>query len=38
LYCLSFLLAIALSNNTISKSKKRKYNGQKKGQSIQWPK
>jgi heme/copper-type cytochrome/quinol oxidase subunit 4 len=50
LYCLSFLLAIALSVLsfghcivcpffcTTAKRKDRQYNGQKKGQTIQWPK
>jgi hypothetical protein len=43
LYCLSFLLAIVLSvkertANTMTKRKDKHYNGQKKGQTIQWPK
>jgi quinol-cytochrome oxidoreductase complex cytochrome b subunit len=40
LYCLSFLLAIALSvtDNTMAKRKDKQYTGQKKGQTIHWPK
>jgi quinol-cytochrome oxidoreductase complex cytochrome b subunit len=42
MYCLSFLLAIALSilsfGQCIVCPKDRQYNGQNKGQTIQWPK
>jgi hypothetical protein len=39
LHCLSFLLASALSVLSFgAKRKDKQYNGQKKGQTIQWPK
>jgi uncharacterized protein with FMN-binding domain len=40
LYCLSFPLTIVSegTDNTMVKRKDRQYNGQKKGQTIQWSK